>query len=236
MRSPWFEIILEDMLQRGEEEVFEPWPIADLPLSSPSIWSRYSDQRLLDRITEIYSAALQIYEAMVVSWFGSFTGLRLSSLLPVRIEGTLTIHDERYDIPIPSLSWYPMILPTGNASSIAFELGSTNASWHDTDFYFENQGSAFARLRGGDPERAPLFYVGFSLLEVSSSRPATELAHKWLVEDLQHLGWLGPLARQHRDARSLAHKVLARTWVSGSARNESPRHLQDFGGTDLRVR
>lgn len=181
---------LEDMLQRGEEEVFEPWPIADLPLSSPSIWSRYSDQRLLDRITEIYSAALQIYEAMVVSWFGSFTGLRLSSLLPVRIEGTLTIHDERYDIPIPSLSWYPMILPTGNASSIAFELGSTNASWHDTDFYFENQGSAFARLRGGDPEQAPLFYVGFSLLEDSSSRPATELAHKWLVEDLQHLGWL----------------------------------------------
>ena len=65
------------MLQRGEEEMYEPWPIADLPSSSPSIWPRYSDQRLLDRTTEIYSAALRIYEAMTNSWFGSFTGLRL---------------------------------------------------------------------------------------------------------------------------------------------------------------
>ena len=183
---------LEDMLQRGKEEMFEPWPIADLPLSSPSIWSRYSDQRLLERTSAIYSAALRIYEAMVNSWFGSFAGLRLSSLLPVRIEGTLTIYDERYDAPIPSLSWYPMILPTGEDSCIAFQLGPTNVSWHDTEHYFEDQRSAFARLRGGDPERVRVFYVGFSMLEDSSSRTATELAHKWLAEDLQRLGWLDP--------------------------------------------
>ena len=183
---------LDDLLQRGEEELFEPWPAADLPLSSPSKWSRYSDERLLDRVAKIYSAALRIYEAMVNSWFSSFTGLRLSSLLPVRIEGTLTIHDERYDVPMPRLSWYPTILPTGEESCVAFQLGPTNASQHDADRYFEDQGSAFARLRGGNPERAPLFYVGFSMLEDSSSRPATELAHKWLAEDLKRLGWLDP--------------------------------------------
>ena len=193
----WDEMIvvrdhLDDLLQRGEEELFEPWPAADLPLSSPSIWSRYSNERLLDRVTGIYSAALRIYEAMVNSWFSSFTGLRLASLLPVRIEGTLTIYDERYDVPMPSLSWYPTILPTGVASCVAFQLGPTNASQHDADRYFEDQGSAFARLRGGNPERAPLFYIFFSMLEDSSSRPATELAHKWLAEDLKRLGWLDP--------------------------------------------
>ena len=193
----WDEMIvvrdhLDDLLQRGEEELFEPWPAADLPLSSPSIWSRYSDERLLDRVAKIYSAALRIYEAMVNSWFSSFTGLRLSSLLPVRIEGTLTIYDERYDVPMPRLSWYPTILPTGEESCVALQLGPTNASQHDADRYFEDQGSAFARLRGGNPERAPLFYIFFSVLEDSSSRPATKLAHKWLAEDLKRLGWLDP--------------------------------------------
>ena len=183
---------LDDLLQRSEEELFEPWPAADLPLSSPSIWSRYSDERLLDRVAKIYSAALRIYEAMVNSWFSSFTGLRLSSLLPVQIEGTLTIHDERYDVPMPRLSWYPTILPTGEESCVAFQLGPINASQDDADRYFEDQGSAFARLRGGNPERAPLFYTFFSMLEDSSSRPATELAHQWLAEDLKQLGWLDP--------------------------------------------
>ena len=193
----WDEMIairdhLDDLLQRGEEELFEPWPTADLPSSSPSICPRYSDERLLQRITEVYSAALRIYEAMVNSWFGSFTGLRLASLLPVRIEGTLTAHDERYAVPMPSLSWYPMILPTDADSSVAFQLGPTDPSQHDADRYFADQGSAFARLRGGNPERAPLFYVSFSMLEDTSSRPATELAHEWLAEDLQRLGWLKP--------------------------------------------
>lgn len=193
----WDEIImvrdhLEGMLQRGEEMLFEPWPGEDLPLSSPSIWSRYSDQRLLDRITEIYSAALRIYEAMVNSWFGSFTGLRMASLLPVRIEGTLNVDDERYNMRMPSLSWYPTILPTGEESCVKFQFGTTTASQHDADRYFEDQGSAFARLRAGNPERAPLFYIFFSMLEDSSSRPATELAHKWLAEDLKRLGWFEP--------------------------------------------
>ena len=183
---------LDDLLQRGEEELFEPWPAADLPLSSPSIWSRYSDERLLDRVTRIHSAALRIYEAMVNSWFSSFTGLRLSSLLPVRIEGTLTIHDERYDVPRPRLSWYPTLLPTGEESCVAFQLGPTHAAQHDADRYFEDQRSAFARLRGGNPERAPLFYTFFWTLEVSSSRPATALAHDWLANDLKQLGWLDP--------------------------------------------
>lgn len=191
----WDEIILvrdhlEGMLQRGEEMLFEPWPAADLPLSSPSVWSRYSDERLLDRVTEIYSAALRIYEAMVNSWFSSFTDLRMASLLPVRIEGTLTIHDERYDVPMPSLSWYPTILPTGEDSCVAFQFGPSNASQIEADRYFEDQGLEFARLRGGDSERSPLFYVGFSMLEDRSSRPATELAHQWLAEDLKRLGWL----------------------------------------------
>ena len=193
----WDEMILirdylDDLLQRGEEELFEPWPTADLPSSSPSICPRYSDERLLQRITQVYSAALRIYEAMVNSWFGSFTGLRLASLLPVRIEGTLTVHDEQRDVPMPSLSWYPMILPTDEDSSVAFQLGPTDPSQHATDRYFEDQGSAFARLRGGNPERAHLFYIFFSMLEDSSSRPATELAHEWLAEDLKRLGWLDP--------------------------------------------
>ena len=194
-RYSWDEIVLvrdhlEGMLQRGEEMLFQPWPGADLHLSSPSIWPRYSDERLLDRVTGIHSAALRIYEAMVNSWFGSFTGLRLSSLLPVRIEGTLTIHDERYDVPMPRLSWYPTILPTGEESCVAFQLGPNNASQRDADRYFEDQRSAFARLRGGNPECAPLFYTLFSMLEDSSSRPATELAHEWLAKDLKRLGWL----------------------------------------------
>ena len=193
----WDEMILirdylETMLEGGEEVLFEPWPTADLPSSSPSISPRYSDERLLQRITEIYSAALRIYEAMVNSWFGSFTGLRLASLLPVRIEGTLTVHDDQHDAPLPSLSWYPMILPTDEASSVAFQLGPTDPYQHDANRYFEDQGSAFARLRGESPERAPLFYARVLMLEDTSSRPATELAHKWLAEDLQRLGWLKP--------------------------------------------
>ena len=127
---------------------------------------------------------------MVEHWLRPFSGrLRLYRLLPVRLEGLLTKH-EIGEMVSPGLSWWPIILPKGADSHVDFDLGEPNDEGPDIGRYFEEQREAFGRLRSGDPDDAGLFYVGPSALDDHSDCPATELAHGWLIDELQNLGWI----------------------------------------------
>ena len=127
---------------------------------------------------------------MVKRWFQPFSGrLRLYRLLPVRLEGSLTKHASDGGI-WPGLSWRPIILPGGQESHVVFELGEPDDERPDIGRYFEEQREAFRRLRNGDPDDVGLFCVGPSALDVSSDCPATELAHRWLLDELEDMGWV----------------------------------------------
>ena len=189
----WDEIeTIRDYLSRisadGQETLSDPWPTSDLPLTTPSVWSRFSDQRLLKRTSAIYEAALRIYQAMVEQWFKPFADrLRLHRLLPVRLEGSLSrLH--RDGMEFPWLDWEPVILRGNEPSHVSFVLEAENTRRWQSDGYFAKQRDAFAQFRQGDAERLALFRSS-SALDVDS-RPATKLAYKWLHDELRGLSWV----------------------------------------------
>ena len=179
---------LSGLLKSGREILSDPWPDADLPSVSGSGWSRYSDERLLERTQSIFMAALRIYRAMVEKWFPSFVDrLGLYRLMPVRLEGRL-VRGHRGNVGWPRLSWCPVILPLGECSTVAFDIGTEFQNYEYWDGYFESQIDAFARLRGGDTERLGLFHTS-GWVPGWEPRPATELAYGWLSGELIDLGW-----------------------------------------------
>ena len=179
---------LSGLLKSGREILSDPWPDADLPSVSGSGWSRYSDERLLERTQSIFMAALRIYRAMVEKWFPSFVDrLGLYRLMPVRLEGRL-VRGHRGNVGWPSLSWCPVILPLGECSTVAFDIGTEYQNYEYWDGYFESQIDAFARLRGGDTKRLGLFHTSGGV-PGWEPRPATELAYGWLSGELVDLGW-----------------------------------------------
>ena len=195
-RYSWAEIEavrnhLSGLIQDGHVSLHDPWPTADLPRSSSSrTWSPYSDERLLDRAAAVHAAALKIYQAMVECWFQPFSEqMRLYRLLPVRLEGLLTKR-EIGGVVWPSLSWRPVILPRGQESHVDFDLGEWGDWLPGIEQHFEEQREAFLQLRSGDPDSGVLFHSGTSAHNFSSDRPATELAHDWITEELRDLGWV----------------------------------------------
>ena len=179
---------LSGLLKSGRETLSDPWPDADLANGSGSVWSRYSDDRLLVWTQLIYMAALRIYRAMVERWFASFADrLTLYRLMPVRLEGHL-FRGHGGDMASASLSWSPVVLPEGECSTVAFDIGTEYENLEYWDGYFESQKNAFADLRRGGAERLALFHTS-TWLRGWESRPATSLAYEWLADELVDLGW-----------------------------------------------
>lgn len=189
----WDEIeIVRDYLSRlcagGRDTISDPWPTSDLQFSSSSVWSRFSDQRLLERTAAIYSGALRIYQATVEQWFAPFVDrLRLYRLLPVRLEGSLERLPRR-GMEIPWLDWEPVILQSNEPSYVSFVFGARNNERWQSDDFFATQKDAFASLRQGDSERLALFRRS-SALDVDA-RPATKLAYEWLHDELRGFSWV----------------------------------------------
>ena len=190
----WDEIeIVRDCLSRliadAQDVLFDPWPGSDLPLTPPTVWSRFSDQRLLERTSAIYAAALRIYQSMVEQWFKPFADrLRLYRLMPVRLEGSLSrLH--RGGMQFPWLDWEPVILQSNEPSHVSFVFEAESTRRWQSDDYFAEQRDAFARLRRGDAERLALFRSSLAL-DGPEPRPATQLAYKWLHDELRGLSWV----------------------------------------------
>ena len=183
---------LSELVEGGENFITEPWPPADQLDTSGLVWGFYSEQRLLERANAVYAGALRIYENMVDRWFKAFGArLRLNQLLPVRLEGRLTLPPQQdTDNPWsePFLDWRPRCLPVDAKSEVDFELGPRGEFHDNFERYWREEESKLKRLRPGDEAAHQLFQTS-SALEVFDSRPATELAHDWLKGELQELNW-----------------------------------------------
>ena len=193
------EIVAQDlsaMAEQGERDISNPWPNPDLPIGSGSIWKFYSDERLLERTTEIYLGALRIYVSIVERWFPRFSRrLPLYRILPVKLEGWLKPSSKTAVRDMgPTLDWYVRILPEIQRNEVLFglDLGVTDMSsrdFFDRDDLFEEERSAYEALR---PNLSGIFSMTLTrsgLSEILDLYPATELAHSWLRDDLRELGW-----------------------------------------------
>ena len=170
----------------GDLTIADPWPSADQLVASGSIWHSYSPQRLLARTSEVYAGAIRIYSELADRWFSAFgIRLRLYRLLPVSLKGILKMppHEERE----PVLTWCTRCLPQGSESTVDFSLAD---EWEfgDVRAYWSDEGSRLQQLRPiAGAAHSPIY--SSQLLPVWESRPATELAHSWLGDELRKLGW-----------------------------------------------
>ena len=182
---------LEQLLERDEATLQDPWPRFDrTPAGNTggvSTWDFYGDDRLLERATAVYMAALSLYLEMVDRWFACFRSrFQLAPLLPILLEGQLTRSQRPPWKGAPSLTWRARALPRGESSRVAMEWSSSL----DVDqlSYWREEENNLKVLRPG-ADVAPYPIRSEALPSIDSVRPATDLAHRWLIRDLKRLNW-----------------------------------------------
>ena len=164
-------------------------------MASGWLWEGYSDEQLLERTNAVYSAGLRIYKSMVDRWFASFQDrLQLFQLLPVKLEGFLTPSQEEGPPRVgPALSWRTRSLPIHQDSTALFVLERDHQGDEDWLSYWTEEKENLAVLRPHlHVEPHPILVQ--SVLNVCEPRPATALAHKWLLGDLRNLNWTDVIA------------------------------------------
>lgn len=168
------------------------WPGPDLGHGG-WVWSGYSKERMLQRVTCVYEGAMMAYDEIRSAIFSRF-GLTMghAALFPAKIVGSL-----RYDPddeswgggPVLSYSIRPHSPERGNENGVAM-IDYSEPS--DPGLGFQE---AVAELEGHFTENpeAALFgratYVE-TALEIFHRRPATYIALDWLWSDLAQLGWV----------------------------------------------
>ena len=175
---------------RSDRSISEPWALAGQSMKAGWRWEVYSREQLLRRTNSVYSSALRIYEGMSEHWFGNFCNrLRLYQLLPVRLEGTLTFPRDNDDIRLgPKLTWRSRSLQAGEESVAAFTLNDQGWTFLDNESYFADEASRLKILRPQSEVEYSLSVV-HTVLDVFGFLPSTELAIKWISEDLREVGW-----------------------------------------------
>ena len=182
---------LSALEERGDTVIADPWPPFDqVPPSDKRpwyTWDFFSDPRLLARARVIYLAALRLYTEMLERWFDGFRKrLPFGRLLPVRLDGHLTRSEQRHFEGAPVLEWGAKVVPLGEHSSVSFSWGPPNNM--DLLSYWKEEKESLRTLRPGlEVSRAPVREDGMRVID--GSRPATDLAHDWLIHDLRALGW-----------------------------------------------
>ena len=180
---------LAERQANGEEFISEPWP--DPNMSRPmnrSSWGwheMFTEQQLLERTKAVYTAALRIYISIVDNWLPAFGNrLQLKCILPVKLEGRLFVpNPPPRGREWPILTWWPRPLGEQEESHVAFELGFRDPASEDSTRL------AIEAARQEFLNRAEGFWYSTGLLHVDGHRPATELAHKWLIDELREIGW-----------------------------------------------
>ena len=177
------------LMERENDIVSDPWPARDVKEPADNwVWSFYSNERLLERANAIYGAALRTYESMVDRWFCGFRNrLRLYRLLPVRLEGRLTCSRTHESASVgPSLTWWTRSLPAGEQSAVVIEMGGREDFDHFS--YWREEEENLKKLHP-EYETPPALPVSGGGGAIFNDRPATDLAQRWLIDELRELGW-----------------------------------------------
>ncbi|MFG2387020.1 NACHT domain-containing protein [Streptomyces avermitilis] len=179
---------LEEALGRGQ------WADADGLLHSPYagpdqelirqrywIWDAYSPEQLRLRTEQVLTAAVEIYTALVDTWFPQLKpALGLASAAPAALIGDLYAAPPRgrdsYEPPQMRLALHP-----SSSSSVTVRLVPSEDALY---------APAFSPAHGPRPTRSPWARPGTPVLsepKIFDDAPATDYAYAWLHEDLHRL-------------------------------------------------
>ena len=182
---------LSELEENGERVIGDPWPHCDrIPWDHGQkayVWNFYSDERLLQRAQAVYSAALRIYQDMVARWFDCFRDrLSLNCLLPITLEGILTRSQRPNFEGAPLLRLTTRVRRSSELSAVVLHWVSADDFERLTDWRRDERNVAEPRPGSDEPLRS---IASHSRAAIDGARPATDLAHNWLIDDLRELGW-----------------------------------------------
>jgi hypothetical protein len=175
----------------GDAFVNPPWLGPDLSweeLNRPAlgwIWSRYSDEGLLEHARFVWEAALEGYQKLVATWFPTMAQeLWTATMLPARIIGYVTPpqRDQGFE-GAPRIRNYFLALPLGSTTTVEFQLGEPPK----VDTIFDEMHENLRRFRPQLPHRTRISGSGTDFLHQC---PATELCYRWLKDDLKEVSFL----------------------------------------------
>jgi hypothetical protein len=190
---------LHAQLELETGELLEPpWPVADRPHAARKAarkwaWESYSPQLTLTIATGVLRDALVGYRELVELNFPNFgAALGLHSVLPVRVDGLVARFDGDTQRPqvemVVELIQDPS-LGTRSIPPVNLQLITDRA---DESRYEFGQ----ARRRTPRSTFGPRTVQNLPL-DLHVTRPATNLAYRWLARDLEAVGWLSDNVRYH---------------------------------------
>ena len=180
---------VSELSRNGTDILVDPWPPTDKewsPGRRGGMWfERYTEQRLLNRTNAVFNGALQIYNRIVERWLPTFNKRnQMRYMLPFRMSGELRILEaskpnERKEADL--IHWNEWVDDIAD-SGVFIEMERKERSIDDTRKRI--QAAREKLIEQGKP-----FYSGWGILHGYEPRPATTLAHEWLIDDLQELHW-----------------------------------------------
>ncbi|MGZ0204654.1 hypothetical protein ACNFR7_31280 [Streptomyces sp. RM1] len=193
-------ILVTEWLERQQEsQLTPPWPPADIP--NPSfgwVWNFYTPDRLLELTKAVYEGALKAYTELTQTLFAEFSfTLAHATSLPATLRGNLYVHDGNSWTDKPTLEY--CLIPAADTELEESQADITLERSREARIAdeYDRYSAYLKRYYIDNPERAPFSVYGYThtVLRVWDSRPATNIAFRWLWDDLKSLGWVSHLPR-----------------------------------------
>jgi len=176
--------------EAGETQLPGPWPAPDEDHGGGWVWDPYSPQRLLERTRAVYEGALRGYVQLVERWFPKL-GPRLMTYvtLPATLVGTLFFEKRNREFSGgPVLRWRLDAVDASQSTTVEIEVSEARGALLTPHREGELR-RAYETLRARRPQ-ARLWLDAIShgtALDIFGSTPATEIAFRWLADDLKRI-------------------------------------------------
>ncbi|BDD73501.1 NACHT domain-containing protein [Streptomyces anthocyanicus] len=196
-------ILVGEWLDRQHEgELTPPWP--SINVSRPSsgwVWKFYTPERLHELTCFVYARALDAYAEMMSTLFRNFTfTLNHASLLPATLKGALHVGEGDSFTDGPVLDYCLIPLADTESSQNRVDIIIAQSREVRIPQEYEKYEPYLRRFHIDNPERAPFSFHGWTqtALHIWESRPATNIAFRWIWSDLRSLGLVKSLPRDLR--------------------------------------
>ena len=188
-----FEFLRErfsELSHNGIDILMDPWPAPDKEWpqgKSGGMWfERYTREMLLQRTNAILNGALRIYNDIVERRLSAFNKRnQMRYTLPFRMRGELNLLEGQKpnEMNKASLTYWTEWADDIVDSGVFVEMGPKEGTLsEDTQKRIEEAQKESA-------EQDIPFHRGWRVLPGYEPRPATKLAHEWLIYDLKNLHW-----------------------------------------------
>lgn len=182
---------IDSYTQQGHTELSPPYVPGDKDYSTGWIWSNYSKKQMLIRIRNVYTYAINEYQAFIDTFFPSLKEYLSTYLIfPCRFVGILEYEENGNDYTsCPSMVWYLSPLPKDQQSICNITYDNSDNIWENSSLIFEELKRETRLHRLNDKH-----YITFTMHNAncfdSSETPITNIIYSWLEADLQHIGWI----------------------------------------------